>query len=138
MTTKSVWYNNLFESIAICLPLPRCLGTTQHLRDKYSGGYILQVILQMGSQDVWEERLESLNRYVTGILPDARLSSDFEGRAMYKIPNTSIVSLSLVFRSLEKGNFLNENWTISDILKSLIDDYPHSEFGCQYIPVLAG
>ncbi|XP_072019069.1 cholesterol transporter ABCA5-like [Amphiura filiformis] len=81
----------------------KCLGTTQHLKDKYGGGYVLEVKLQLHGQGALEERIEALHNYVRSILHDAEVSENFGERITYKIPKKSVASLSTVFAAMEKG-----------------------------------
>ena len=88
-----------FNTLCMC----RCLGTTQHLKDKYGGGYILEVKLQMRSQENLEERIDALHEYVRSILPNAEVTENFGERLTFKLPKKSVASLSAVFAAMEKG-----------------------------------
>ncbi|XP_014679162.1 PREDICTED: ATP-binding cassette sub-family A member 5-like, partial [Priapulus caudatus] len=82
----------------------RCLGTTQHLKNKYGGGYNLEVKAAWSSADPDHHvRMEQLNRYVMSLFIAAARTECFGERATYHIPQSDIGSLATVFRSLEEG-----------------------------------
>lgn len=84
-----------------------CLGPTQHLKNKFGSGYILEVKLKAGiaheTQDSVEQRMNTLEEYVFSMFPDAVIVERFGLRAQYKIPRNNVKSLALVFSSLEEG-----------------------------------
>ncbi|XP_041473129.1 cholesterol transporter ABCA5-like isoform X4 [Lytechinus variegatus] len=93
----------------------RCLGTTQHLKDKYGGGYILEIKLNPGVQyytsdqtttailDILDEKMDILHKQVLLLIPDAEVTESFAERITYKIPRDSNITLSTVFAFLEQG-----------------------------------
>ncbi|XP_067671428.1 cholesterol transporter ABCA5-like [Haliotis asinina] len=80
-----------------------CLGPTQHLKDKYGSGYLLEVKLKTGDQeqDV-ETRMDSLERHLVSLFPQASCLERFEERGQYKIPKDNVKSLAETFSSLEQ------------------------------------
>ena len=84
----------------------RCLGSTQHLKNKYGGGYMLEVKLKQrheaeaatGSESEWE----AVEAEVTSQFADTILSEAFADRRMYSIPQTSVSSLATAFSKLEE------------------------------------
>ncbi|XP_071105754.1 cholesterol transporter ABCA5-like isoform X1 [Haliotis cracherodii] len=80
-----------------------CLGPTQHLKDKYGSGYLLEVKLKTGGhgEDI-EARMDSLESHVVALFPQASCMERFEERGQYKIPRDNVKSLSETFSSLEQ------------------------------------
>ncbi|KAK7082389.1 ATP-binding cassette sub- A member 5 [Halocaridina rubra] len=97
----------------------RCIGAIQHLKNKYGGGYNLE--LKLGPQvsilktsdssntseaesDIAEESTSSrhINKLVMDTFPNAVLDEQFEERITYKIPQADVTSLSGCFAMLEK------------------------------------
>jgi len=93
----------------------RCLGSTQHLKNKYGGGYMLEVKLKQretvaaGSDREWE----AVEAEVTSQFADTILSEAFADRRMYSIPQTSVSSLATAFSKLEelKSRFSIEEYS---------------------------
>ncbi|XP_077979636.1 cholesterol transporter ABCA5-like [Glandiceps talaboti] len=88
----------------------RCVGSTQHLKDKYGGGYVLEVKLKVaaGSDDAAEEtelaeKVRVLQEFVMELFPPAQVMEKFNERILYKIPQDDVSSLAAVFSALEKG-----------------------------------
>lgn len=83
----------------------RCIGATQHLKTKFSSGYLLEVKLQI--QDITEEaqahKLDHLEEYVMSLFPNASRLEKFGTYAQFKVPKTDVPSLANVFSSLEEG-----------------------------------
>jgi ATP-binding cassette subfamily A (ABC1) protein 5 len=83
----------------------RCLGSTQHLKNKYGGGYMLEVKLKHrhvnNSADGWE----SVEAEVMEFFTDAVLSESFADRRTYAIPQSSVSSLSTTFETLESCKY---------------------------------
>ena len=94
--------------------LHRCLGSTQHLKNKYGGGYMLEVKLKQrheaeaaGSDREWE----AVEAEVTSQFADTLLSEAFADRRMYSIPQTSVSSLATAFSKLEECECQNYDLT---------------------------
>ena len=85
----------------------RCLGPTQHLKNKFGSGYILEIKLKTGvvneSSESVEQRMNQLEEYVLSLFPDAIIVERFGLRAQYKVPRNNVTSLAKVFTSLEEG-----------------------------------
>ncbi|XP_062616764.1 cholesterol transporter ABCA5-like, partial [Saccostrea cucullata] len=84
-----------------------CLGPTQHLKNKFGSGYILEVKLKAGaaneSTESVDQRMDTLEEYVFTMFPDAIIVERFGLRAQYKVPKNNVRSLAHVFSSLEEG-----------------------------------
>ncbi|XP_052071542.1 cholesterol transporter ABCA5-like [Mytilus californianus] len=82
-----------------------CIGATQHLKNKYSSGYLLEVKLRI--EDITDEeqahRLQELQNYVVSLFPNAVTLEKFGTYAQFKVPKTDVPSLANVFASLEEG-----------------------------------
>ena len=81
----------------------RCLGSTQHLKNKYGGGYMLEVKLR--NNDVVDNKWDELETEINSSFPDYELSESFADRRMYSIPQASVNSLANAFRDLERSKF---------------------------------
>ena len=97
--------NALCTRIAIMTKgVMRCIGSTQHLKDMYGAGYILNI--------KWDPSLtksDSVKQIVSNIFKQWNLREESDDRLMADIPRESMQSLSTIFLSLEnmKSNPLN-------------------------------
>lgn len=82
-----------------------CIGATQHLKNKFSSGYLLEVKLKMEdvSDDEQGRLLDELESFVMSLFPNAIRLEKFGTHAQYKIPKSDVPSLANVFASLEEG-----------------------------------
>ncbi|XP_056019371.1 cholesterol transporter ABCA5-like isoform X3 [Ostrea edulis] len=84
-----------------------CLGPTQHLKNKFGSGYLLEVKLKAGianeSAESVDQRMDALEEYVFSMFPNAVIVERFGLRAQYKVPKADVHSLAQVFTSLEEG-----------------------------------
>ncbi len=94
----------------------RCLGSTQHLKNKYGGGYVLELKCRAGQsgqagrgqefdrpsshEDVWEV----LHAKISDLFGEDALTLEesFADRRTYAIPQSAVTSLGTVFGALEK------------------------------------
>ena len=83
MLAPNVFYSNF-----------RCLGSTQHLKNTYGGGYILDVKLH---NDQWP----ALEEYIISVFPGATATESFSDRRTYSIEQASVTSLAEAFQALE-------------------------------------
>ena len=93
--------------------LSRCLGSTQHLKDRHGSGYILEVKLghrrdnNHDDDDVdEEEELDKFCRVVEELFPGASLVEKFGNRVTFKIAQESVGTLSRAFSWFEEGRNL--------------------------------
>ena len=92
------------------LLLCRCIGSTQHLKDKFGGGYHLEVKLQGSStEDQAAANMETLHTYVDQAFPGSVRMESFGDRAQYRIPHAHITSLSQTFLKLEEGEMMSHH-----------------------------
>ena len=97
----------------------RCLGTGQHLKNRYGSGYLLELKLKSlssetsGSATVLDvetsrvERKQGLTAFITNIFSSAKIQESFEDRIIFSIAQDNVTSLADTFKSLEEGyNFL--------------------------------
>ena len=82
----------------------RCLGSTQHLKNKYGGGYMLEIKLKQAASNDWEV----VEGEVMAHFADTLLSEAFADRRMYSIPQTSVSSLATTFSKLESCKLTRE------------------------------
>lgn len=75
-----------------------CLGSPQHLKDKFGNGYTLIVRLSAENGDS-----ANVKNFITEKFPDSQVFDDHQDYLHFRIPNTS-VSLSSVFGAMEKAS----------------------------------
>ena len=87
--------------------MDRCLGSTQHLKNKYGGGYMLEIKLrqQRGGGAESDNAWEVVEAEVMSLFADTLLSEAFADRRMHSIPQTSVGSLATTFSKLESCEF---------------------------------
>ena len=73
----------------------KCLGTPQHLKNKFGNGYILEVKLRNGTERSWHLLKQDLTKKYRNI----KLVESFSDRKIYDIGQIS--SLSEAFEDLE-------------------------------------
>ncbi|XP_038048297.1 ATP-binding cassette sub-family A member 5-like [Patiria miniata] len=93
----------------------KCLGTTQHLKGKYGGGYVLEVKLNPGpayysmdhtsgrATQLLDDMLAALDVTIKEVFPSAEVTETFGERVAYRVPSDAAISLSTVFATLEEG-----------------------------------
>ncbi|XP_078615923.1 cholesterol transporter ABCA5-like isoform X2 [Branchiostoma floridae x Branchiostoma japonicum] len=84
----------------------KCLGSTQHLKNKYGSGYILEVKVKEQSEDInndLEASLDLLDSFVHELFPGAAEAEVISNRVTYNIPKEDVRSLARVFTALEEG-----------------------------------
>lgn len=88
-----------------------CLGSSQHLKNKYGSGYLLEVKLttkEQGDSALLDDRMERLHQYILNMFPAASVMEQFSERVQYKVPKSSVTSLSRAFTVLEEGKSSHE------------------------------
>ena len=80
--------------------LNRCLGSTQHLKNKYGGGYTLDLKCGSDLSTDWEN-LQSAVEEIFG-KDKAAIYESFSDRRTYSVSQEGVKSLMKVFNSLEK------------------------------------
>ncbi|XP_041352800.1 cholesterol transporter ABCA5-like [Gigantopelta aegis] len=78
----------------------QCLGPTQHLKDKFGSGYVLEVKLKNTGGDL-DEQMNKLEGHLATIFPQIVRLERFAERGQYKIPKTDVNLLSRSFSALE-------------------------------------
>ncbi|BFZ21348.1 hypothetical protein BsWGS_24386 [Bradybaena similaris] len=78
-----------------------CLGSTQHLKNKYGSGYILEVKLGAHSSGEVEALMDNLEAHLTKLFPGLCKVERFQERAQYSIPKDDVKFLGQTFASLE-------------------------------------
>ncbi|XP_068227005.1 cholesterol transporter ABCA5-like [Palaemon carinicauda] len=110
----------------------RCIGAIQHLKNKYGGGYNLELKLSpetnhlllrdlSGPPGTPEEgsergsRNDQMSQMVMEAFPNAHVDEQFEERIVYKIPQNDVTSLAGCFSMLEeaKGKSLLQEYALS-------------------------
>ncbi|OWF36066.1 ATP-binding cassette sub-family A member 5 [Mizuhopecten yessoensis] len=95
----------------------QCLGETQHLKNKYGSGYMLEMKLRLsggGGADL-DTRMEALEEEMKNLFPEARCQEKFAERVHYTIPRNSVQSLATAFTALEqaKAKYSLEEYSFS-------------------------
>ncbi|XP_077973323.1 cholesterol transporter ABCA5-like isoform X3 [Styela clava] len=90
----------------------RCIGSTQHLKDKFGQGYILEIKLDHQLQEGEEDgeggehippESDDLDIFVRGLFPSVEEPEKFGNRLTYKIKRDDVISLANVFSSMEEA-----------------------------------
>merc|ERR1719341_1749882 len=89
----------------------RCLGSTQHLKNKYGAGYMLEVKWRRGETPTWDTLEAKLKEF----FPALEVNEQFSDRRSYNIPQEGFRSLALAFQQLEqcKAKFDIEDYSFS-------------------------
>ncbi len=86
-----------------CHIVCRCLGSAQHLKNKYGSGYTLEVKLAPTSQNTGQSSQDKLNAYINSVIPGVRAVEIFGDRITYSVPTDNMAALSEIFMKLEQG-----------------------------------
>ncbi|XP_042234666.1 cholesterol transporter ABCA5-like [Homarus americanus] len=91
----------------------RCVGAIQHLKNKYGGGYTVEMKLKCDATNVEEvnspssgssvELMNDVTAMLKEVFPRGVLDEQFGERIIYKVPQDDISSLSKCFEMLEKA-----------------------------------
>jgi len=99
----------LEEADALCTRLAimikgvvRCIGSVQHLKNKYGAGYVLEIKWRQTSESSFGRQLK---RDIESFFTDIVLKEEYNNRFIFDIPLNSVKSLSKIFTFLE--NILN-------------------------------
>lgn len=77
-----------------------CLGSPQHLKNKFGQGYTL--IVQLKTSDNVTEQAHALKNYILQTFPESKLFDDHQGYVHFQITDTG-VPLGKVFGTMEKA-----------------------------------
>nr|XP_018669065.1 ATP-binding cassette sub-family A member 5-like isoform X1 [Ciona intestinalis]XP_026691844.1 ATP-binding cassette sub-family A member 5-like isoform X2 [Ciona intestinalis] len=78
----------------------QCLGSTQHLKNKFGQGYSLELKMQPNHQN---ENQQAIQDFVKNLFGDVTTTHNFAHRFVYKVSQDSMPNLSKVFRELEQA-----------------------------------
>ncbi|XP_059141165.1 cholesterol transporter ABCA5-like [Physella acuta] len=78
-----------------------CLGSTQHLKNKYGSGYYLDVKLAGNVSSEMEVRMDDLENHLKTLFPGLENVERFQERAQYSIPKDDVKNLGETFGHLE-------------------------------------
>lgn len=76
----------------------RCIGTIQHLNNKYGSGYVLEIKWKSGS-DLDFDKIQSL---VRDLFPDMVVIQNLNNRAKMSVPQSNIKSFAKIFKKFDK------------------------------------
>lgn len=79
----------------------RCLGSTQHLKDKYGDGYAISVRVKNLN---YEREMALLKRFMSRRLPEAKLKECHYNLIQYDVPITGGHSLAEIFSKMEEAS----------------------------------
>ena len=91
--------------------ISRCIGTGQHLKNRYGSGYLLEVKLRAVTSDVRNvrtERREALVAFANKTFKNINIQESFEDRIIFNIAQDSVTSLSETFQALEAGTIRSD------------------------------
>ena len=139
--------HNMEECEALCTRLAimvngsfKCLGSTQHLKNKFSQGYTLTI--KMHKRDTAEDEItEAVERFVKEKFPSAILREKHEELVTFYIPDTS-VPWSKMFGIMEneaKVELMMEDYFIGQSSLEQVNTY-RSNVCCVFVKlfVVAG
>uniref|UniRef100_A0A182LRE6 ABC transporter domain-containing protein n=1 Tax=Anopheles culicifacies TaxID=139723 RepID=A0A182LRE6_9DIPT len=66
----------------------KCLGSTQHLKNKFSNGYFLTIKLKR-TEEANSERIEEVKQYIVQRFPEAELKEEYLESVTYQIPSAN-------------------------------------------------
>ncbi|XP_048411407.2 ATP-binding cassette sub-family A member 5 isoform X2 [Stegostoma tigrinum] len=91
----------------------RCIGSIQHLKSKYGGGYTLEIKLKGEMTEA--QQISDIHDKIMQIFPQASRQESFVAMLTYKIPKDDVNSLSKAFSKLEeaKRSFDIEEYSFS-------------------------
>ncbi|XP_059141174.1 cholesterol transporter ABCA5-like [Physella acuta] len=78
-----------------------CLGSTQHLKNKYGSGYYLDVKLAGNVSSEMEVCMDDLENHLKTLFPGLENVERFQERAQYSIPKDDVKNLGVTFSHLE-------------------------------------
>ncbi|XP_045030700.1 ABC-type organic anion transporter ABCA8 [Daphnia magna] len=93
----------------------RCVGTGQHLKNRYGSGYLLELKLKSLSSETSgsasftdvdssrTQRKENLITFINSLFTSAHVQESFEDRVIFGISQDNISSLAETFRTLEEA-----------------------------------
>lgn len=115
----------------------RCVGSSQHLKNKFGTGYLLEAKLNLPpgvSQEDQDAGIQKLKDEVNKLLPGASVLEAFYNRLVFAIPKERVSSLGNIFAGLEKSKLTlaSSNGNIS-VANPLICS--QNEF-CGYLPIV--
>lgn len=78
----------------------RCLGSGLYLKNKFGGGFKIDVNFDAALQRTAPERVEALKRFVLGIAPGARVEDAYMGRLTFAVQRSALRVSELFARML--------------------------------------
>uniref|UniRef100_A0A8V5G677 Uncharacterized protein n=1 Tax=Melopsittacus undulatus TaxID=13146 RepID=A0A8V5G677_MELUD len=95
--------------LLFCIPSCRCIGSVQHLKNRFGKGYVLEIKVKD------PEHTELLHAEVLRIFPGAARQERFPSLLVYKVPMEDALPLSQSFSRLEeaKRNCSLEDYSFS-------------------------
>ena len=89
--------NSLCTRIAIMTKgIIRCIGSVQHLKDKYGAGYVLEI-----KWTSTQENAELVKQMISNIFSEWKVREESTNRLCADVPQKSVTSLSSIFQALE-------------------------------------
>ena len=94
----------------------KCIGSVQHLKNKFLGGYTVDVSIDTNAST---SDIDSTQQHILeSVLPEGTTLLERHGRFLkFEIPNVKSSTLSSLFRSMQdlkqNGTFFIDNYSIS-------------------------
>ncbi|KAL1402783.1 hypothetical protein pipiens_019647 [Culex pipiens pipiens] len=89
--------HSMEECEALCTKLAimvngefKCIGSTQHLKNKFSNGYYLTVKLKKKTTESGPDKVAEIKNYIVAKIPEAELKEEYMESLTYQIPKTDI------------------------------------------------
>lgn len=86
----------------------RCLGSGQHLKNRYGNGYLLEMKLKplhSKTEMFRSQRRNALLLFVSQAFTQSTIHETFEDRIVFNVPQEGIESLAETFEALEAGTY---------------------------------
>ncbi|XP_053381131.1 cholesterol transporter ABCA5-like [Mercenaria mercenaria] len=83
----------------------QCIGSSQHLKNKYGSGYLLEIkiLTNEDTRHHLEDEKKILKKFILDHFPDSTCIEEFNERVQYKIPRHNVNSLAVAFSVLEQA-----------------------------------
>src|SRR2546422_740515 len=99
--------HSMEEADALCTRLGimvkgvlRCLGSIQHLKNKYGAGYVLEIKWDQNCPEINSDRVKKL---VFEIFNSAVIKEEYDERIICTVAQNSVQSLASIFEALENA-----------------------------------
>ena len=114
LTGSIIFVSSMEECEALCTQIAimvnghlKCLGSTQHLKNKFGKGYTLIARVETTRGDdrleIQQPKTEALMSFIQGTFPQSILKDVHQNMVHYYIPSDSELTWALIFGTIEKN-----------------------------------